>query len=100
MKMKKILLIIICLFIFSGCKIESISNDNIEDNINLIFSKNIKNINTNAVGYQYYLPSYITVKNVNEFNQELYYSGKQFYLYADVVSYYHKIEKVPLLLQI
>lgn len=92
MKMKKILLIIICLFIFSGCKIESISNDNIEDNVNLIFSKNITNINTNAIGYQYYLPSYITVKNVNDFNQELYYNGKTFYLYADIVSYYHKVK--------
>ena len=92
MKIKKLLVIIICLFIFSGCKIESISNDNIEDNVNLIFSKNIENINTNAIGYQYYLPSYITVKNVNDFNQELYYSGKTFYLYADVVSYYHKVK--------
>ena len=92
MKIKKILLIIICLFVFSGCKIESISNDNIEDNVDLIFSKKIENVNTNAIGYQYYLPSYIAVKNVNDFNQELYYSGKTFYLYADVVSYYHKVE--------
>ena len=92
MKMKKLLIIVICLFVFSGCKIESISNDNIEENVDLIFSKKIENVNTNAIGYQYYLPSYITVKNVNDFNQELYYSGKTFYLYADVVSYYHNVE--------
>ena len=92
MKMKKLLLIIICLFIFSGCKIESISNDNIIDNVDLIFSKNIKDINSNSIGYQYYLPSYMSIKNVNEFNQELYYNGNTFYLYADVVSYYHKVD--------
>ena len=92
MKMKKILLIIAFLFIFSGCKIENISNDNIEENIKIIFSKDIKNLNTNAIGYQYYLPSYKKKKNVNDFNQELYYNGKTFYLYADVVSYYHKVE--------
>ena len=93
MNIKKIILIIMCLFILSGCKIESISEDNIEKNVDLILSKNIKYSNTDAIGYQYYLPSYMNVKDVNDYNQEIYYNGRTFYLYADVVSYYHKINK-------
>ena len=93
MNIKKILVIIICLFVFKGCKAENISNDNIMTNVNLILNKNIKYSNKDAIGYQYYLPTYVSIKNVNEFNQELYYEGKTFYLYADIVSYYHKVEK-------
>lgn len=93
MNIKKILVVLICLFVLTGCKIENISNDNIMTNVNLILNKNIKYTNKNAIGYQYYLPTYMSIKNVNEFNQEIYYEGKTFYLYADVVSYYHKIEK-------
>lgn len=93
MNIKKILLVVICLFVLTGCKIENISNDNIMTNVNLILSKNIKYSNKDAIGYQYYLPTYISVKNVNEYNQELYYEGKTFYLYADIVSYYHKVKK-------
>lgn len=93
MNIKKILVILICLFVFTGCKAENISNDNIMTNVNLILNKNIKYSNKDAIGYQYYLPTYVSVKNVNEFNQELYYEGKTFYLYADIVSYYHKVEK-------
>lgn len=92
MDIKKILLVIICLFVFTGCKVENISNSDIESNVETIVNKKIKYLNTNAIGYQYYLPEYMSVKNVNDFNQELYYNGNTFYLYADVVSYYHKIE--------
>ena len=51
MKLKKVLLIFICLFIFSGCKLESITDGNIEKNVDLILSKDIKYVNTDAVGY-------------------------------------------------
>lgn len=93
MNIKKILVILICLFVFTGCKIENISDDNIMTNVNLILNKNIKYSNKDAIGYQYYLPTYMSVNNVNEFNQEIYYEGKTFYLYADIVSYYHKVKK-------
>ena len=92
MNIKKLVLIVICLFVLSGCKIESISNQNIEKNVDLILSKNIKYVNKDAIGYQYYLPSYMNIKNVSDYNQEIYYNGKTYYLYADVVSYYHKIK--------
>ena len=93
MNIKKILIIFICLFILSGCKVENISDNNIEKNINIILNRKTKYLNKDAIGYQYYLPRYMSVKNTNEFNQELYFNGNTLYLYADVVSYYHKIKK-------
>lgn len=92
MNIRKIVLVLICLFIFSGCTIENISNTDITKNVDLILNKKLKYSNTNAIGYQYYLPSYMSVIDVNDFNQELYYKGNIFYLYADVVSYYNKVE--------
>lgn len=92
MNIKKIILIIICLFVLSGCTIQSISDDNIDKNIDTILNRKVKYLNKNAVGYQYYVPQYMTVKTSNEFNQELYYEGNTYYLYADIVSYYHKVK--------
>ena len=93
MNIKKVLMIIICLFVFSGCKIENISDNNIDKNIETILSRKTKYLNKDAIGYQYYLPKYMTVKNTNEFNQEIYFNGNTLYLYADVVSYYHKVKR-------
>ena len=93
MNIKKILLMFICLFILSGCSIVCISNDNIEKNINTILNRKTKYLNKNAIGYQYYLPGYMSVKDSNEFNQEIYFNSNTFYLYADMVSYYHKVKK-------
>lgn len=92
MNIKKILVILICLFVLSGCKIESISDKDINKNVNLILNKKTKYTNKDAVGYQYYLPGYMKIKDSNDFNQEIYYNGKTFYLYADIVSYYHKVK--------
>lgn len=93
MNIKKILLAIICLFVFTGCKIENISNRDIRANVDSILNKKIKYLNKDAIGYQYYLPEYMSVKDITGFNQTLYYNGNNFYLYADIVSYFHKVEK-------
>lgn len=93
MNIKKILLVLVCLFIFSGCSVENVSNNDISKNVNLIFNRKKKNVNTNAIGYQFYLPGYMTIKNTSEFNKEIYYNGDTYYLYADVVSYYNKTYK-------
>lgn len=87
---KNILITLLVLLLFTGCTIENISNNNIMKNVDIILSKKIKYSNANAVGYQYFLPSNMNVKRVNDFNQELYSNGISYYLYADVVSYYYK----------
>ena len=92
MNIKKILIVLICIFAFTGCKIENISSNDIEKNVDIILSKKISNSNKDAIGYQYYLPSNMSVKSVKDFNQELYTEGNTFYLYVDIVSYYHKVK--------
>ena len=90
---EKILVSLVVLLLFTGCSIENISNEDISKNIDIILSKNIKYSNTNAIGYQYYLPSGINVRRTNDFNQELHSNGITYYLYADAVSYYYKVNK-------
>ncbi len=92
MNIKKILIILICLFAFTGCKIENISNTDIEKNINIILKIKNTNYNQDAIGYKYYLPNHMSIRDIKDFNQELYSNGNVFYLYTDIVSYYHKLE--------
>ena len=92
MNIKKIFIVLICIFAFTGCTIECISNNDINNNLDIILNKKIKYTNKNAIGYQYYLPNYISDRNVKDFNRELYYNGNTYYLYVDIVSYYHKIK--------
>lgn len=92
MNIKRILIVVISLLIFTGCTIESISDDDIMKNVDIILSKKIKFSNKNAIGYQYYLPSHMNVKNVNDFNEEIISNGISYYLYSDVVSYYYKVD--------
>ena len=92
MNIKKVFIILICVFASIGCTIQNISDSDIDKNLDVILNKNIKNSNKEAIGYQYYLPSYISTRNVKDFNQELYSNGNIYYLYVDIVSYYHKIK--------
>lgn len=90
MNIKRILIVFISLLAFTGCTIESISNDDIIKNVDIILNKKIKFLNKDAIGYQYYLPNHMNVRNVNDFNEEIVSNGISYYLYADVVSYYYK----------
>lgn len=90
---KKILISLLVLLLFTGCSIQDISNNDVMKNVDTILSKEIKYSNADAVGYQFYLPSNVNVRRVNDFNQELYSNGISYYLYADVVSYYYKVNE-------
>lgn len=92
MGIKRIIIIISCLLIFTGCSIDNISNDDINENVDIILSNKIKFSNKDAIGYQFYLPSHMNVKKVNDYNQEITSNGVLYYLYADVVSYYYKVD--------
>ncbi len=93
MKLKKIVLLLLCVFVLSGCSIVRINTDSYETNIYNILKRKTHKINTNSVGYQYYLLNGITKKEGNEFNQVLRSSNGTYYMYVDLVSYYHKISK-------
>ena len=94
MKRHKVLLFLLMIgftLICTACSIKNISSDDYVKNIETIVDRTSKYTNTNAIGYQYYLPNGVTVSEVNDFNQKLYSHGENYYLYADVVSYYHNV---------
>lgn len=91
MKLRKVLLLIFTAFALTGCTISNINTNDYMKNINTVLSRKSKYTNKNAIGYQYYLPSGVIVTEVNDFNQTLMSKGDLYYLYADVVSYYHNI---------
>ena len=93
MKLKKIVLLILCITVLSGCSIVKINGNSYDTNLyNVLERKNYK-VNTNSVGYQYYLLNGITKKEGNDFNQVLKSSNGTYYMYVDLVSYYHKVSK-------
>ena len=94
MKMRKVLLFLLMVVVTvtcTACSIRNISSDDYIKNIETIVSRTSKYTNTNAIGYQYYLPNGVTVAEVSDYNQRLYSHGENYYLYADIVSYYHNV---------
>ncbi len=92
MRLRKVLALILTVFALTGCTISNINTNDYMKNINTILSRKSKYTNKNAIGYQYYLPNGVVVTEVNDFNQRLMSKGDIYYLYADVVSYYHKVK--------
>lgn len=91
MNLRKKLVLILTIIFMTGCTIVDINTNSYMNNINTILSRNSKYTNKNAIGFQYYLPNGVIVTEVNDYNQRLMSKGDIYYLYADVVSYYHKI---------
>ena len=88
--MKKILLIIVMLFIVTGCQnINNLSLDEIFNNY-IYNSTTILKSNTNNKGYRYYLPKGFVVYKNNLYNQTLMSNNDKYYLNIDVVAYYNK----------
>ena len=92
MSIRRILIVCISILLFSGCTVKNISNDDIMKNVDIILNNKIKYSNKDAIGYQFYLPSHMNVTKVNDFNEEITSNGISYYLYADIVSYYYKVE--------
>ena len=90
MKLRKVLVLLLTAILLTGCTVSNVNTKDYMKNINTILSRKSKYTNKNAIGYQFYLPSGVVVTEVNDFNQRLMSKGDIYYLYADVVSYYHK----------
>lgn len=93
MKLKKMALFMLATLLLTGCSIVRINTNNYDANINKILKRKTHKINTNSIGYQYYLLNGITKKEGNGFNQVLRSSNGTYYMYVDLVSYYHKNSK-------
>ena len=93
MRLVKKLLLMLCICVLTGCSIVRINTNSYDTNIYNILKRKSYKVNTNSVGYQYYLLDGITKKEGNEFNQVLRSSNGTYYMYVDLVSYYHKVSK-------
>lgn len=91
MRLNKIFLLSL-IFIFTGCSIVNISDNDYLKNVNNIIKRESKNVSDNAIGYQYNLPNGVTKIETTDFNQKLKSGNSTYYLYADVVSYYYKVK--------
>ncbi len=89
--MKKIILIILSLILFTGCTIVRIDTASIDNIIDVVLSKNNKLYNRVGKGYKYYVPRGMSYIDTTELNDKLYSDGYYYYLYIDVISYYNKI---------
>ena len=90
--MKKITILLLCLFILTGCTAVRIDTKSIDNILNVVLSKNNKLYNRVGKGYKYYVPRGVTYMDTNDLNDKLYSNGKYYYLYIDAVSYYNKVK--------
>ena len=92
MKRLIVLLSISVLFI-TGCSVVKIDRSDYEKNIDNLMSRKVRMYNTFYEGYKYYLPKGLTFIDKEDYNAVLKDSkNNRYYLYVDVISYYHKIE--------
>ena len=88
--MKKIFIIIVLLFITTGCTIVQIDTKSVDNITSVVLSKNNKLYNRIGKGYKYYKPRGVSYIDTNELNDILYSNGNYYYLYIDAIGYYNK----------
>lgn len=88
--MKKIIVLLGAIVLFTGCTIVRIDTQNMDNTINVVLSKDNKLYNRIGKGYKYYVPRGVNYIDTNELNEKLYSDGNYYYLYIDAISYYHK----------
>ena len=83
----------IFIFFITGCSVVKLDDTNIEKNLDNLLSKNVKIYNVYYEGYKYYLPKGLSFLKKEDYNAIMRdQNNNLYYLYVDVISYYHKIE--------
>lgn len=89
--MYKKIIIVLCLFLFTGCTRTYYMNSlSYEEILNYATIEENDLHNTNNKGFKYYLPTGFSVIKDDGFNQTLTSHNNIYYLNIDVVSYYYK----------
>ncbi len=91
--MKKLILLFTLLILFTGCEIKDLTEDDINEVIKDTLENKVQNANNYFDGYKYYLPRGFTIETKKGNNHILTSQGDKYYLYVDVVSYFHN-EKI------
>lgn len=87
--MKRIAIILLTAILLTGCTVVRIDTNSIDNIINVVLSKDNDLFNIIGKGYKYYVPRGVTFIDTDEYNNKLYSDGNYYYLYIDIISYYH-----------
>lgn len=88
--MKKLIFIFTLLILFTGCELKDISENDINAVIEETLDFKVQSANNYFNGYKYYLPRGFNLESKKGNNHILSSNGDTYYLYVDVVSYFHK----------
>lgn len=91
--MKKIIAILLSIFLLTGCTFVDLKNDKVENIIDTIIQKDITLYNNIFEGYKFYVPRGLKIADKNKYNCKILYNDDTFYLYVDIVSYHYKTAK-------
>lgn len=70
-----------------------IDTTNIDNILSVVLSKDNTLYNQVGKGYKYYIPRGVSYMDTNDYNDVLYSNGQYYYLYIDIISYYHNVIK-------
>lgn len=87
--MKKTIIILLMALLLTGCTVVRIDTNSIDNIISVVLSKNNHLFNVVGKGYKYYVPRGVSFIDSDEYNNKLYSNGNYYYLYIDIISYYH-----------
>ena len=88
-----IVLLSIVTILVTGCSINKLDNNDIGKNIKTLMSEKNKLYNVNYEGYKYYLPKGLGFLDKDDYNSVLKdRKNNKYYLYVDIISYYHSKE--------
>lgn len=92
--MKKIIILLsVILLMITGCSIKELSSDDFEKNMDILLNEKTNSSNVHFDGYKYYVPDGLKFINKEEYNAILRDRfDNRYYMYVDVISYYHKVE--------
>ena len=86
--MKKIIIVLL-IFLVTGCTAVRIDTSSIYTITNVILSKDNNLFNRIGKGYKYYVPRGVNYIDNNDYNDKLYTNGDYYYLYIDTIRYYY-----------
>ena len=84
---KTLIVIIVMVFVLTGC---TRITDNLDDTVNEIMKDEIHNVNTVSTGYELYIPIGVNQVNDSQYNQKFKIKDRYVYLYVDTISYYYE----------
>lgn len=87
--MKKCILLVFCFFFLVGCS--SIQDESLDSILTEGMNSTVSLSNVNRTGYKYYLPNGMKSIDSHDYNEVVYSDKYPFYLYVDVVSYFHHV---------